>query len=361
MRKIIHIDMDAFYASVEIRDNPVLKNKPVIVGGSPDHRGVVATCSYEARKYGIHSAMPSKTAYKLCPEAIFVKPRHEVYKAVSYQIGDIFKQYTDLVEFLSLDEAYLDVTNNKKDIPYASTIARIIKKQIQDELSLTASAGVSYNKFLAKIASDYHKPNGLKVIQPEEAQDFLDKLPIQKFFGVGKVTEDQLRKIGVHCGKDLRALELDYLTTLFKKKGYLLYQFARGIDNREVESYRKRKSIGAENTFEEDLDLRGPEAKLEINEIIKTVTNRLKRIEQGAKTITLKVKFNDFTQITRSISVRELIQSEEDINNYVEILLDKVDNQGKKVRLLGITLSNLTTRELSPNISIFEYMREMDL
>ena len=259
MRKIIHIDMDAFYAQVEARENPSLRGKPVIVGGNPDARGVVATCSYEARKFGIHSAMPARTARQLCPRAIFIKPRFDVYKTVSTQIGEIFRRYTDQVEFLSLDEAFLDVTENKKGIPSATQIAKEIKKAIYEELNLTGSAGVSYNKFLAKIASDYKKPNGLTVITPEKAQDFLDALPINKFFLVGKVTEEELRRIGVHYGRDLRKLELDYLVSVFKKRGYMLYDFARGIDNREVENSRIRKSIGAENTFNKDVNLIGIE------------------------------------------------------------------------------------------------------
>ena len=230
-RKIIHIDMDAFYASVEQRDNKELRGKPVIVGGSPESRGVVATCSYEARKFGIHSAMPSKVAYVRCPHAIFVPPRFDVYHKVSCQIREIFKRYTDIIEPLSLDEAYLDVTENKKGIEYASVVAKSIKSEIYKEIGITSSAGVSYNKFLAKIASDYQKPNGLTVITPEKAQEFIDKLPIKKFFGIGKVTEKTLKMMGINNGYDLRNMDLIQLETIFKKKGYDMYNFARGIDH----------------------------------------------------------------------------------------------------------------------------------
>ena len=254
-RKIIHIDMDAFYASIEQRDKPSLKGKPVIVGGNPQSRGVVATCSYEAREYGIHSAMPCKTAYKRCPYAIFVRPRFEVYKQVSYEIREIFYKYTDLVEPLSLDEAFLDVTENKLNIKYATDVAKMIKKEIYEKTGLTASAGVSYNKFLAKLASDYNKPNGLTVIREDNAQSFLDNLPIRKFFGIGKVTQKTLKGLGVENGYDLRQMEISELESIFKNRGYLFYQLARGIDNREVEPHRERKSIGAETTLTENLDM----------------------------------------------------------------------------------------------------------
>ena len=219
-RKIIHIDMDAFYASIEQRDNHSLKGKPVIVGGNPQSRGVVATCSYEAREYGIHSAMPCKTAYKRCPYAIFVRPRFEVYKQVSYEIREIFYKYTDLVEPLSLDEAFLDVTENKLNIKYATDVAKMIKKEIYEKTGLTSSAGVSYNKFLAKLASDYNKPNGLTVIREDNAQSFLDNLPIRKFFGIGKVTQKTLKGLGVENGYDLRQMEINELESIFKNRGY---------------------------------------------------------------------------------------------------------------------------------------------
>lgn len=361
MRKIIHVDMDAFYAQVEMRDNPELKGKPVIVGGNPDERGVVATCSYEARKYGIHSAMPCRTARQLCPGAIFVRPRFEVYKGVSHKIGEIFKRYTDKIEFLSLDEAFLDVTENKKGITSATQIAKEIKLAIWDELHLTGSAGVSYNKFLAKIASDYEKPNGLTVITPDKAQELLDQLPIQKFFLVGKVTEEELRKIGIHYGRDLRRLELSYLVSVFKKRGYLLYDFARGIDEREVESSRIRKSIGAETTFSEDIVLASEEAKEILEELAHEVSLRVKRRNVWGKNVTLKIKFSDFSQITRSMMTSYPIVEPEEIRGYVEQLMQKVDKNEQKVRLLGITLSHLVTEEerKNENVSLFEYLESI--
>lgn len=361
MRKIIHVDMDAFYAQVEMRDNPELKGKPVIVGGNPDERGVVATCSYEARKYGIHSAMPCRTARQLCPGAIFVRPRFEVYKGVSHKIGEIFKRYTDKIEFLSLDEAFLDVTENKKGITSATQIAKEIKLAIWDELHLTGSAGVSYNKFLAKIASDYEKPNGLTVITPDKAQELLDQLPIQKFFLVGKVTEEELRKIGVHYGRDLRRLELSYLVSVFKKRGYLLYDFARGIDEREVESFRIRKSIGAETTLSEDIVLASEEAKEILEELAHEVSLRVKRRNVWGKNVTLKIKFSDFSQITRSMMTSYPIVEPEEIRGYVEQLMQKVDKNEQKIRLLGITLSHLVTEEerKNENVSLFEYLESI--
>lgn len=356
MRKIIHIDMDAFYASIEVRDNPSLKGKPVIVGGSPGERGVVATCSYEARKYGIHSAMPSRTAYNLCPDAIFVKGRHEVYKEVSYQIRDIFYRYTDKVEPLALDEAFLDVTENKLEIPYATTIAKQIKKAIKEELGLTASAGVSYNKFLAKIASDYNKPDGFMVITPDMTRKFLDQLPIHKFYGVGKVTEEQLKRIGIRTGEDLRKLELNYLVSAFNKRGYILYEFARGIDNREVESHRDRKSVGAEKTFREDLPFGKGVIEEELIAIAKKVGERLERANKCGRTITLKVKYDDFHQITRGLTLDAPVYTYEQIVEHLRELMDKVEIRDRNVRLLGLTVSNCLDRDeqVFVNVSLFD-------
>ncbi|MDU6249549.1 MAG: DNA polymerase IV [Paeniclostridium sordellii] len=279
-RKIIHIDMDAFYASIEQRDNKELRGKPVIVGGSPEGRGVVATCSYEARKFGIHSAMPSKMAYVRCPHAIFIPPRFDVYQKVSLQIRDIFHRYTDIIEPLSLDEAYLDVTENKQNIEYATTIAKKIKLDIYNEIGITSSAGVSYNKFLAKVASDYQKPNGLTVITPDKAQDFIDKLPIKKFFGIGKVTGKTLKFMGVKNGYDLRHLNLIQLESIFKKKGYDIYNFARGIDNRPVQVSRERKSVGSENTFIENVNFDSDELNEYVKEVVKDVCDRLRHINK---------------------------------------------------------------------------------
>lgn len=357
IRKIIHIDMDAFYASIEQRDNKKLKGKPVIVGGDPHSRGVVATCSYEARKYGIHSAMPSSVAYKRCPYAYFIWPRFDVYKKVSRQIRDIFYRYTDLVEPISLDEAYLDVTNNKKGIKYATQVAKMIKDDILRETGLTSSAGVSYNKFLAKIASDYNKPNGLKVITPEDKQEFLDTLPINKFHGIGNVTERKLRNLGVKNGYDLRQLSINQLESIFKNRGYVFYQLARGIDDRKVEPYRERKSVGSETTLSSNLDMNDEEVLDILSEICEDVSNRLKHSNKVGKTITLKVKYDDFTKITRSISLEHPIYKAEDIRTSVYNLVKNLESNKGKIRLLGVTVSNLSEKEKNlTHITIFEYL-----
>lgn len=361
IRKIIHIDMDAFYASVEQRDNPSLKGKPLIVGGNPNSRGVVATCSYEARAYGIHSAMPSQIAYKKCPYAIFVKPRFDVYRKVSNQIRDIFHRYTDLVEPLSLDEAFLDVTKPKIPIKYATTIAKFIKRDILMETGLNASAGISYNKFLAKLASDYDKPNGFTVITPEDAQEFLDKLPIEKFFGIGKVTSKTLKTIGIKNGYDLRQLSLYELEKIFKSKGYQYYNFARGIDNRKVEPYRERKSVGSEITLKHNYRLDEEEVVDILDELCLDVSNRIKYLNKLGKTVTLKIKFEDFTQITRSLSLNHGISSHEDIRTNIYNLLRNVESNDLQIRLLGVTLSNLVeVKETYHNITLFEYMKNND-
>lgn len=354
-RKIIHVDMDAFYASIEVRDNPSLKGKPIVVGGKPTERGVVATCSYEARAYGIHSAMPSRTAYNLCPQLIFIKPRHDVYKKVSLQIREIFSRYTDKIEPLAFDEAFLDVTENKKGIMSATHIARAIKEDIQRELNLTASAGVSYNKFLAKVASDVQKPNGLTVIRPEEGEAFLEKLPIEKFFLVGEVTARELKKIGVHTGAELRKLDLSYLVMMFGKRGYVLYDFARGIDHRPVETSRSRKSVGAESTFNTDI----PDTREAIEEALKPIMEkvayRMMVAHQKGKTLTLKVKYEDFVQSTRSLTLDYPIQSLEEIQKQIPFLLNKVEMKHKNIRLLGLTISQCMdeNEQVYENLSLF--------
>ncbi|WP_195940902.1 DNA polymerase IV [Romboutsia sp. 1001713B170131_170501_G6] len=360
-RKIIHIDMDAFYASIEQRDNPSLRGKPVIVGGRPESRGVVATCSYEARKYGIHSAMPSKTAYKRCPYAHFIRPRFEEYHKVSQKIRNIFYRYTDLVEPLSLDEAYLDVTKNKKGIKYATQIAKMIKEDILREVGLTSSAGVSYNKFLAKLASDYKKPNGLTVITPENKQEFLDKLPINKFFGVGKVTAKTLNNLGIKNGYDLRQLDISELESIFKNRGYVFYQFARGIDYREVKPHRERKSVGSETTLRNNLSIDDEEVLEILSQICEDVSHRLLYSNNLGKTITLKIKYDDFSQITRSLSLRNPIYKKEDIRTNVYELLKNVDTKNKQIRLLGVTVSNLVdSKKECTNVTIFEYINNMN-
>jgi DNA polymerase-4 len=341
MRKIIHIDMDAFYASVEQRDNPEYRGKPVVVGGRPEGRGgVVATASYEARKYGIRSAMPSKQALQLCPHAIFVVPRFAAYKEVSEKIREIFRRYTDLIEPLSLDEAYLDVTNDKQNIGSAIEIAKQIKQAIKEELNLTASAGVSINKFVAKVASDLKKPDGLAFIGPTAIEEFMEKLPVEKFFGVGKVTAEKMKKMHLHTGADLKKLTEDDLVRFFGKPGRFYYRIVRGIDDREVQPERETKSVGAEDTFAYDLtDLE--EMNAELAKLASKVSDRLKRYELKGKTITVKIKYHDFKQITRSHTFPDqLIDDAETILKMAIIILSTSEVEGKKVRLLGISLSN---------------------
>jgi len=338
LRKIIHIDMDAFYASVEQRDFPQLRGKPVAVGGSRE-RGVVAAASYEARKFGVHSAMSSRKAYSNCPHIIFVKPRFEVYKEVSRQIRKIFLEYTDLVEPLSLDEAYLDITSNQKQLASARQTAQLIKDQIKAVTGLTASAGVSFNKFLAKTATDIEKPDGLTVITPKQAQDFIAKLPIAKFYGVGKVTAAKMQGLGIHTGADLRQWEEPDLVKQFGKVGHFYYQISRAQDDREVNPNRIRKSLGAESTFEVDLhDL--DTIKEELRKIALEVDARINKQAASGKTLTLKVKFSDFRQITRSKTVLYPISDQLSILNIAYQLCEEVQ-WTKPVRLLGLSISGL--------------------
>lgn len=338
LRKIIHIDMDAFYAAIEQRDNPELKGKPIAVG-RPQERGVVATASYEARKYGVRSAMSSKKAKELCPELIFVPGRMDVYKSVSAQIHEIFHDYTDVIEPLSIDEAFLDVTENKKDMELAVDIAREIKARIRTELHLIASAGVSYNKFLAKIASDYRKPDGLCTIHPDQALDFIDHLPIESFWGVGKVTAKKMHQLFIHTGKDLRACSLEMLTHYFGKVGRLYYDFARGIDNRPVETLHIRKSVGCEHTLERDITLRSAMI-IELYHVATELVERLKRHQFKGNTLTLKIKFHDFSQITRSLSSAETLYTLQSILPKAKKLMSEVDYEHHPVRLIGLSVSN---------------------
>ncbi|HEY2583793.1 MAG TPA: DNA polymerase IV [Mucilaginibacter sp.] len=339
-RKIIHIDMDAFYASVEQRDNPEYRGKPLVVGGMPEGRGgVVATASYEARKFGIRSAMPSKQALQLCPDALFVRPRFAAYKEVSYKLREIFSRYTDVIEPLSLDEAYLDVTTDKLNIGSAIEIAKQIKQAIKDELQLTASAGISTNKFVAKIASDINKPDGLTFVGPSAIEAFMEKLPVEKFFGVGKVTAQKMKKMGIHTGEDLKKLSEEELTKHFGKVGRFYYQIVRGIDNREVQPHRETKSLAAEDTFAYDLTTT-EEMEAELDKIAKTVCNRLLAYELKGRTITLKIKYSDFKQITRNHSLPAGVNDLETICTTAKQLLAATIPDNKKVRLLGISLSN---------------------
>ena len=339
-RKIIHIDMDAFFASVEQRDNPELRGKPVAVGGSRE-RGVVAAASYEARAFGVRSALPSVTAKRRCPDLIFVAPRFDVYKAVSLQIREIFAEYTPIIEPLSLDEAYLDVTENLKGIASATEIAEDIRAKIRRETNLTASAGVSYNKFLAKLASDHRKPDGLYVITPKMGPAFVENLPVEKFHGVGPATTAKMNRLGIENGLDLRAQTLPFLQQHFGKSGPYYYWIARGIDERPVRADRVRKSIGAENTFSQDLHAFGPMREA-LEPIIAKVWRHCQATGIQGRTVTLKVKFADFQQITRSKSVGEAIDSLADLERLSLGLLEPLLPPRKGVRLLGISLSSLT-------------------
>ncbi|MEO0685968.1 MAG: DNA polymerase IV, partial [Cyanobacteria bacterium J06649_11] len=300
--------MDAFYASVEQRDNPEYRGKPLVVGGSPSQRGVVAAASYEARKYGIHSAMPSKLAIAKCPNLIIVRPRFDIYRSISSQIHNIFKRYTDTFEPVALDEAYLDVNENKAGLPYASTVARHIRTEIYQETNLTASAGVSLNKFLAKMASSTNKPNGMTVILPEQAQAFVEALPIEKFHGIGKVTAAKMHDLGIRTGADLKERELEFLVRQFGKAGNYYYKIARAQDDRAVEPNRVRKSIGAENSFAQDLSDKVTILQ-ELEQIARTLHKRLEKHQAAGRTLTLKVKFSDYQQITRSRTFTSSINS----------------------------------------------------
>lgn len=332
--------MDAFYASVEQMDNPELKGKPLAVGGS-EVRGVVAAASYEARKFGVRSALSGALAKKYCPELIFVRPRFERYKEISAQIRTIFYDYTDLVEPLSLDEAYLDVTQNKKGNPSASLIAKEIRERIFKEVGLTASAGISVNKFVAKIASDINKPNGQKTVNPDEVLAFLEELPIRKFYGVGKVTTEKMYQLGIFTGVDLRNKELDFLEKHFGKSGSFYYNVVRGIHNSEVKSERIAKSVATEHTFEENLSSEiFMEEKLQI--IAEQLEKRLLRHNLAGKTVTLKIKYSDFTQQTRSKTLPYFIANKTLLYETAKELLYQ-ERMKNSVRLLGISVTNLNT------------------
>jgi DNA polymerase IV len=339
-RKIIHIDMDAFYASVEQRDKPELRGKPVAVGGSRE-RGVVAAASYEARKFGVRSAMPSITAQRQCPDLVFVKPRFDVYKAISQQILAIFAEHTPLVEPLSLDEAYLDVTENLQNIPLARDIALAIRAMIKAETGLNASAGISYNKFLAKLASDYRKPNGQYVIPPEMGPGFVETLPVGKFHGIGPATNAKMNALGIFTGLDLRKQDLAFLEATFGKAGGFYYSISRGIDERPVRADRIRKSVGAENTFATDLTEFGPMAA-ELQPLIDKVWRHCESAGNRGRTVTLKIKFADFEIISRSRSLSDPVGSRLELEHVAIGLLEKLIPTPKAVRLL-VSISALQT------------------
>lgn len=338
-RKIIHIDMDAFYASVEQRDNPDLRGKPIAVGGG-EHRGVTTTASYEARKFGVRSAMVGWQAKKLCPQLIFVAPRFAVYKEVSKQVRSIFHDYTDVIEPLSLDEAFLDVAHNKKNIPYAMDVAKEIMGRVEQEVGLTCSAGVSYCKFLAKIASGYKKPNGLTIITPKHAQQFIESLEVSKFFGVGKVTAKKMAAFGIHTGADLKQFSKLDLAQKFGKSGSFYFDIVRGIDNRPVVANRVRKSWGVERTLEKDLEGYEEVAPI-LEQILQKLFDGLSREDNFGRTITLKVKTYDFKSFTRSKSSDHYIKDFKELESIAFALLKEHLDFFGKIRLIGLTASNL--------------------
>ncbi|MFA7594782.1 MAG: DNA polymerase IV [Novosphingobium sp.] len=339
LRKIIHIDMDAFYASVEQRDDPSLRGKPLAVGGS-SARGVVAAASYEARKFGVRSAMPSARAARQCPDLIFRKPRFDVYRAVSQQIRAIFADYTDLIEPLSLDEAYLDVTADLRGVGSATRIAQLIRQRIHEELQLTASAGVSYNKFLAKLASDQNKPDGLCVIRPGEGAAFVQSLPVRRFHGVGPRGAERMAKLGIETGAQLAAQPIEFLREHFGSSADYLYRAARGIDLRPVQANRPRKSVGGERTFAQDISS-GHALRETLDQIVEIVWERIERTEARGRTVTLKLRYSDFSLVTRARSVAQAISGKAEFAAIGHALLEEMLPLPQPIRLMGLTLSSL--------------------
>lgn len=356
IRKIIHIDMDAFYASVEQRDNPSLQGKPVIVGGSPDSRGVVSAASYEARAFGVHSAMPTVRAIKLCPAAVLLKPRMSHYVAVSRQLMEIYRGYTDLIEPLSLDECFLDVTENKKDIPYASDLARELKVVIRSELDLTASAGVAPNKFLAKVASDLQKPDGLVVVKPHMVKAFLKDLPVEKIWGVGRVTAERIHQLGISTIGQLAKEPEEKLVASFGKAGSFFHRLAKGEDDRPVQPHLKRKSVSQERTFSRDVaDTTRLVETLQL--LSEKVSGILIRKELKGSTVTLKLRYSDFTTITRSHTHPFPLSGTREILDTGLELLDKTEAGIRPVRLIGIGVSNLINTADIKQLALFDPLR----
>jgi len=343
-RKIIHVDMDAFFAAVEQRDCPAYRGRPLIVGGAPDSRGVVSTCSYEARRYGIHSAMPAAHAYRLCSHAIFVRPRFAVYRQVSKDIRTIFSEYSERVEPCSLDEAYLDVSAAQRLCGSATRMAREIKQRIRRVTGLMASAGVSYNKFLAKIASDMDKPDGLFVITPEQGPAFAACLPVGRFHGIGKATEAKMHALGLKTGADLKGCSLEFLIAHFGKAGHYYYDIARGIDERPVRGVRVSRSVGAEKTLPQDIEDKELMVRY-LRDLLYGVMDRVNAKRLVARTLTVKVKYADFEQVTRSTTVSMGLRASTETLALLSELLDKTDAGKRKIRLLGVTLSSLSESE----------------
>lgn len=353
-QKIIHLDMDAFYASIEKRDNPSLKNKPVIVGGLPHKRGVVSTCSYEARKYGVHSAMSSAKALKLCKNAVFIIPDIEKYKKESKKIFELYRKYADAMEPLSLDEAFLDVTRDRAKIGSASKTAEIIKKEVFSKTGLFVSAGVSYNKFLAKLASDMEKPDGLTIITPEKAPLIIENLPVEKFFGIGKQTAKKMHYHNIFTGKDILNAGQKKLTALFGKQGCVFYSFASGRDLRPVTEHRERKSCGREITFEKDIYDKKIILKI-IKKLCIMVSDIITKSNLKPHTLTLKIRFYDFYTITRSITSNTSFFYPEEIYRLILPLLEKTDAGKKSIRLLGVSASNFETKASKPEQLLFDF------
>lgn len=351
MRKIIHIDMDAFFASVEQRDHPTLRGQPVVVGGDPNGRGVVAAASYEIRQFGVHSAMSCYKARQLCPQAIFIKPRFEVYRQVSQQIRDIMHQYTPLVEPLSLDEAYLDVTDSPFEQGSATLIANLIRQEIWSHTQLTASAGVSYNKMLAKIASDINKPNGIAIITPDQGLDFIANLPVKKFHGIGAATVRTLHAMGIFTGLDLRNASAELLKQRFGKRGEFYHQIAQGIDNREVKAERKHKSVGSETTFAQNSDDDHFILTALYHENAQAYKD-LQTKQRLARTISIKIKYSDFTIITRSHTIAGYFKKQADAHYWIDYLYQHSPRH-LPVRLVGVTYSNLINAEDIQQIQLF--------
>jgi DNA polymerase-4 len=344
LRTIIHVDMDAFFASVEQRDHPELKGKPIAVGYDGP-RGVLATASYEARRYGVHSAMATTTAKRLCPELIIVEGNHHHYSEVSAQVHQIFRDYTDLIEPISIDEAFLDVTVNKKGITSGRDIASEIRRRIREELHLTASAGISYNKFLAKIASDYNKPDGMFEVSYDEAQDFIAKLPVEKFWGVGPKTKARMHKMGIYTGRDLRAVSKMHLLQIFGKAGEIYHDFARGMDERPVVPEWVRKSVGCEETMSEDITM-GSQMIIELYHVVLELEQRLAKSSFKGKTLTLKIKYSDFKVVNRSITSSKVLATKADILPLAKSLVSKIDfSVSRPVRLVGLSVSNPPTEK----------------
>ena len=343
MRKIIHIDMDAFFASVEQRDNPELRGKPIAVGFDGP-RGVVSTASYEARPYGVHSAMSMAQAKRRCPQLIVVPTHFEKYKEVSQQIHAVFHEYTDLVEPISLDEAFLDVTDNKKGIELAVDIAKEIKQKILERTSLTASAGVSFNKLLAKIASDMRKPNGIFTVHPDRALDFIGSLPVEKLWGVGPKTANRMHEMGVFTGAQLRRISCEHLVQVFGKMGRVYYDFSRGIDNRPVVVAYERKSVGCERTFLEDLHI-DTKIIIELYHIVLELVERIERKDFRGRTLTLKLKWDATTQITRSLTQEKVLRTKDDILPLAKRLLKDTEYHDRPIRLMGLSVSSPETND----------------